>query len=81
MNTMASADETTHEVNPKNMIETWIVKDKGVSLNLMQITPDQARAFFLVRGLDRKSVDEYASTCVFQTVFRNDAVPEPVSTD
>lgn len=80
MNTMASAAGTRHEVNPKNMLETWESKDQGVFLSLTQISPDQARAFFLARGFDRKSVDKYASTCVFQTIFRNDSVPAAVST-
>ena len=80
MNPVASAAGTRHEVNPKNMVETWESKDQGVFLSLTQISPDQARAFFLARGFDRKSVDEYASTCVFQTIFRNDSVPAAVST-
>ena len=80
MNTAAIAADTSREVNQKNMVETWESKDQGVFLSLTQISPDQARAFFLARGFDRKSVDEYASTCVFQTIFRNDSVPAAVST-
>lgn len=80
MNTAASAADTRHEVNPQSMLETWESKDHGVFLSLTQIKPDQARAFFLARGFDRKSVDEYASTCVFQTIFRNESVPAAVST-
>ena len=45
----------------------------------MQITPDQARAFFLARGFDRPSVDYYASHCVFMTIVRNMTVAESIS--
>lgn len=51
---------------------TWETDKLGVHLRLTQINPEQARAFMQGRGLDEKSVDEFARTCVYMTVLRND---------
>jgi hypothetical protein len=75
----ALAAETRHEVNPETGVQTWELHDQGVGFTLMQITPDQARAFFLARGFDREAVDYYASHCVFMTIVRNESVPESIS--
>lgn len=75
------AAETKHEVNPDTGVESWELHDQGVGFTLMQISPDQARGFFLGRGFDRPSVDYYASYCVFMTIVRNEAVPESISYD
>ncbi len=65
--------KTEHSVHPQTGIESWQFKDKdeGVEVLLMQIDPDQARAFFLGRGFKREDVDHYASSCVFMTVVKN----------
>jgi hypothetical protein len=52
---------------------TWETDNHGVHLRLTQISPDQARAFMQGRGLDEKSVEEFARTCVYMTVLRNDS--------
>lgn len=75
------AAETKHEINPKNGIETWEVRDQGVFLSLTQMTPDQAEAFFLARGFHQKSAKKYASACVFETIFRNESAPAAVSSN
>ena len=67
----AIAAETVHVIHPGTGIHTWEHHDQGVGFTLMQITPDQARAFFLARGFDSPSVDYYASHCVFMTIVRN----------
>lgn len=75
----AEAAETRHETNPESGLQTWELHDQGVGFTLMQITPDQARGFFLARGFDRAAVDYVASYCVFMTIVRNEAVTESIS--
>ena len=64
--------ESKHEINAASGIHSWELHDQGAGFTLMQITPDQARAFFLARGFDRSAVDYYASSCVFMTIVRNE---------
>lgn len=66
-----SLKKIEHSVHPETGIESWQLRDQGVEIMLMQITPDQARAFFLARGFARKDVDYYATSCVFATVVTN----------
>lgn len=73
------AAKTSHETNPESGIQTWEHHDQGVGFTLMQITPDQARGFFLARGFDRAAADHYASYCVFMTIVRNEAVEESIT--
>ncbi len=68
----AQAGETRHSVDPDTQLATWETETGGVHLRLTQIGPDQARAFMQARGLDKKSVEEFAHTCVYMTVVRNE---------
>jgi hypothetical protein len=80
LSAMASAHaETSHVTNAESGVQTWELHEQGVGFTLMQITPDQARGFFLARGFDREAVDYYASHCVFMTIVRNEAVPESIT--
>jgi hypothetical protein len=80
LSAMTAADaETSHETNAESGVQTWELHEQGVGFTLMQITPDQARGFFLARGFNREEVDYYASYCVFMTIVRNETVPEPIS--
>ncbi|MEW6131840.1 MAG: hypothetical protein AB1591_01565 [Pseudomonadota bacterium] len=63
---------TRHSVDPDTGIPTWEVDTQGVHLRLTLITPEQARAFMLNRGMDKQSVDEFAHACVYMTVVRNE---------
>ncbi len=69
----AQDDFTYHSVAYDSGLSTWETDKQGVHLRLTQISPDQARAFMQGRGLDEKSVDEFAHTCVYMTVLRNDS--------
>ncbi len=69
----AYAGETRYSQSPDNDIGTWETENAGVYLRMTQITPDQARAFMVARGLDDKSVEEFARHCVFMTVLRNES--------
>ena len=63
---------TRLSLDPDTGIPTWEVDTKGVHLRLTQITPEQARAFMLGRGMDKQSVEEFAHACVYMTVVRNE---------
>lgn len=69
---IAVESQTSASVSPDTGLGTWETKANDVYVRLTQISPDQARGFMQARGLDEKSVDEYAHTCVFMTVLRND---------
>ena len=64
---------THHSLAYDSGLSTWETDNRGVHLRLTQISPDQARAFMQGRGLDEKSVDEFARSCVYMTVLRNDS--------
>lgn len=71
--------ETVHERNPEAGLESWKVSHRGVTLELAQITPDQARAFFIGRGFERLDAERYAASCVFTAILRNDAAPTAIA--
>lgn len=71
---------TRHSVDADSGLSTWEVDSQGVHLRLTQISPEQARAFMLNRGMGRQSVEEFAHTCVFMTVVRNES-DEPIEHD
>ena len=69
----------TQATDPETGIESWEYRGQGVSLRLAQWLPDQVRGFYLARGFDTESVELLAAgACVFQTVFRNESVPEAI---
>jgi hypothetical protein len=51
----------------------WQISDKGMSLRLVQRLPDQTRGYFLARGFAESEADLIATSCVFQTVFKNES--------
>jgi len=75
-----SKSKIQHHVDPETSIQSWILHDDGVEVELIQISPDQARGFFLGRGFDRKDADFYAESCVLATIVRNKS-PMTVSYD
>jgi hypothetical protein len=68
----ACAGETRYSESPESGLATWETETDHVHLRMTQISPDQARAFMTARGLDEKSVEEFARHCVFMTVLRNE---------
>lgn len=73
----ALADE--HRRDPDSGLESWRASRGGVVLELTQLTPDQARAFFLGRGFEAGEAEHYASACVFMTILRNEAAPAAIT--
>lgn len=65
--------ETRQSVSPESGLMTWETAKEGVHLRLTQISQEQAQAFMLARGMDEKSANEFADTCVFMSVLRNDS--------
>ena len=53
-------------------LRTWEWRQAGISVQLVQRSPDQTRAFFQGRGFSAGDADTVALACVFQTIFRND---------
>lgn len=76
----AYAGATRHSIDPETGIPTWEVETQGVHLRLTRISPEQARAFMQGRGLDPASVEEFAHTCVYMTVVRNER-KQPIGHD
>jgi hypothetical protein len=52
-------------------LATWQAETAGIQVRLSQISPDQARAFYLARGFSPAAAERYAGECVFMTVVRN----------
>lgn len=73
-----SGERLQHVIDPATNIESWILHDDEVEVELIQIAPDQARGFFLARGFNREDADFYAVSCVLATVVRNKS-PETIS--
>lgn len=71
--------ETRHTIDPDTGAGTWETRAHGVHLQLTQILPDQARAFYLNRGFPADAAERFATACVFMTVLRNDAAPGEVA--
>lgn len=68
----AQAGETRRSVSAETGLSTWETEHEDVHFRLTQISQEQARAFMLARGLDEKSTGEFANTCVFMSVLRNE---------
>lgn len=52
---------------------TWAWHDGASRITLVQLLPDQVRAFFQGRGFTAAQSERVAATCVFQLVIRNGA--------
>jgi hypothetical protein len=65
--------ETLHSISDETGLATWETENRGIHFRLTQISREQAQAFMLARGMDAKSADEFAGTCVFMSVLRNDS--------
>jgi len=76
----AGAAAVTTGKDPETGLASWTWEHEGISVQLVQLLPDQTRAFFLGRGFDAESADRVGRACVFQTIFRNDG-KRPVEYD
>lgn len=69
---LLSLANTSHVVEPESGAESWEVHTEGISVNLVQIVPDRARAFLAARGFGKDAAESYARSCAFETVVRNE---------
>lgn len=74
------AAEVITDQDAESRLQSWTWSHDGVSIQLLQLLPDQTRAFFLGRGFGTEEADRIGRSCVFQTIFRNDGV-RPVEYD
>ncbi len=56
--------------------DRWGFRQGGFSLQLIQRTPDQTRAFFQARGFSLAASDQIAEACVLQAILRNEGERE-----
>ena len=75
----AAAAAPDPQTDPASGAATWTTQAHGVTLQLTQILPDQARAFYLARGFAAADAELYATACVFMTVLRNDGAPGEIA--
>jgi hypothetical protein len=69
-------------IDEEAQLPYWEIRDRGMSLRLVQRLPDQTRGFFLARGFTGQHAERIAQSCVFQTIFRNtSSTSEPDSVD
>ena len=71
----ASAAENRYTKDPETGIESWEWRERGVTLQIGQITPGLAQGFYLARDFDADSADLFARNCVFMAVLRNESAP------
>jgi len=62
---------TVHSTNPGNGLQSWLFSDGDVEIELVQRLPDQTRALFMQHAFSRALVEEFATSCMFQTIIRN----------
>ena len=65
-----SATLTTGK-DEQSLLPYWQVQDDGLMLRLVQRLPDQTRGFFMGRKFSPAHAEKIATSCVFQTVFKN----------
>lgn len=58
-------------IDEQAQLPFWEIRDRGMSLRLVQRLPIQSRGFFLARGFNKQQVERIAQSCIFQTVFKN----------
>lgn len=62
---------TDTHIDSDSGLATWQTEQHGIQIQLTQISPDQARAFYLARGFSSEATERYVAECVFMTVVRN----------
>jgi len=78
----AMAITVTTGKDEQSLLPYWQVQDKGLMLRLVQRLPDQTRAFFMSRKFSPAHAERIATSCVFQTVFKNishESTPSPLT--
>ena len=67
----ATLAATDFSMDAETGLASWQTESGGIQVRLTQISPDQARAFYLARGFSPEAAERYTGECVFMTVVRN----------
>ncbi len=65
-----AAEVTLHENNISGLV-TWISKDNGFSIELIQLIPDFVRAIYSNHGFPPEEVERIADYCIFGSIIQN----------
>src|SRR3569833_2184644 len=71
---------TVQATNPSNSLSNWQSEDTPISVQLLQLMPDNVRAVYSNIGYSHALVEEMAGYCIFGSGIRNLA-NEPISYD
>lgn len=63
--------EVVRGVNEDNGLKKWHFLDGDIEIELIQRLPDQTRALFMKHEFSREVIEELATSCMFQTIIRN----------
>lgn len=63
--------DVTRSTNPDNGLQGWLFRDGDIEIELVQRLPDQTRALFMQHAFSSDLVEEFAISCMFQTIIRN----------
>lgn len=58
-------------VNEDTGLKKWHFTDGDIEIELIQRLPDQTRALFMNHEFSREVIEELATSCMFQTIIRN----------
>jgi len=68
-----SAGEVRQHTDPDTGLLSWQIRERGFSMQLLQVLPDYVRATYSARGLPPDIVETIAGYCVFGTIVTNDS--------
>lgn len=74
----------SRSANEETGLVKWHLIEGDFEVELVQRLPDQTRGFFLARGFSRDIANEIATSCVFQTIIRNNGASgagQPLAVD
>ncbi len=72
------------DVNAENGLKSWRFTAGDIEIELIQRLPDETRAMFMQHEFSRDVIEELATSCMFQTIIRNNgnaATGGPVAID
>jgi hypothetical protein len=69
----AAAGKQGTDINKETGAKTWHISEHGVYFSLTQLLPEQLRAFYVNRGFTLQQIEDYAQSCVYMAVLRNDS--------
>jgi hypothetical protein len=70
---MVAAADVSTGVDEDAQLPFWEWRSEGMSIRWVQRLPDQSRAFFAARQFNGEDVELIATSCVFQTIYKNSA--------